>query len=212
MDCHFLNYTSSCTDLTNIATMQIELFIGIIGAVIITSYFYKRENNKKKSRGKRLTKANVNLIIPLREQVRIFVDFLKNENFPEPDNLKNRWTQIQNWKDRISPLFVISGDFMNVEQQIMIGRILEDLERDLTFEMPKEGDEYDVKRLQFHLREYLKMNKKVVKEALDEANAESKKRIDRIPNLDSETGKLYKKNILRGIKENEDVVKDIIKD
>ena len=92
MDCDIFNFfwnnTSTCTDLTNLATMEIEIIIGVIGAIIITGAFYKRESNRKKSRGERLTKANVNKTMPLRVSVRRFLRLIENSDLT-PQNL--RW-------------------------------------------------------------------------------------------------------------------------
>lgn len=197
--------------------MTIELIIGGIGALLITWLFVRRENNRKKLRGKTLTKTLLKeSIIPLRYHVRQFLALLINETRTgrqtKTENLVQSWNHIQLWRNRISPLFAVSGDVINTDQQVILGKILEDLQMEFNFSHI-EIDQASIHGLDKHCTDYLKMNKDFVKEV----NNETKSMIlERIANLsDSITGgsaDILKQTWLNTIKENEEIIKDIIKD
>jgi len=197
--------------------MGIELIIGLIGAITITGIFVRRENNRRNKRGKILTKTILKeSIIPLRYNVRNFIKLLENETKTgrptKPENLADSWDSIQLWKNRISPLFAVSGDVIKTEQQVVLGKILEDLEMEYDFTYI-ETDQTQIHGLDFRLTEYLKMNKNLVIEANKEANSRIQQRIDKISDsAKMASGKGLKLHYQNIIKENEEIIKDILKD
>ena len=220
MDCDVwnfaLNYTTTCTDLTNFATMQIEIIIGVIGAIIITGAFVKRESNRKKLRGKILTKTIVNPIISLRYHVRAFIKLLINETQTgrptKPENLVDSWNTLQLWRPKIAPLFAISGEVISAEQQIVLTKILEDLDKKFDF-THIEMDQSELHGLDAHLTEYLRMNKEVVREENNEMNSTIQERIDKTKNAGKTAGgESMIKRWQAIIDENEEMLKDILND
>jgi hypothetical protein len=209
-DCSWLNYTSSCTDLTNIATMQIEIIIGVLGAIFISYFFIRRENNKKELRGKRLTKVIIrDGIIPLRHDVREFIKLLINETqtgrTTKPEDLAFTWERIKTWKNRISPLYAVSGEGISTDSQVLLSKILEDLELKLNFRHI-EFDQSELHGLDMNLTKYLKNNKESVKDVNNEAKKMMQEKIDKTSN------KILKKRYQDLMTDAEKTIEDILQD
>ncbi len=162
---------SDCTDLTNLSTMTIELIIGIIGAISITGLFVRRENNRRNQRRKILTKRIIKeTIIPLHREISGIIDYLTQEikdksyeEDSEPEGFANKWKDLMTWKNRIAPIFSVSGDVLSGEQQVLLSKILEDMDMKLNFEEPVD-DLLPLRDFQNRLTKFLDMNKDLVKE------------------------------------------------
>jgi len=217
LECHIWEWTTGCSDLTNLSTMYIEIIIGISGAILITGLFVRRENNRRKQRGKVLSKTLIKeSIVPLRNQTRSFIDLLKNESTTgrptPPKNLVFTWNQFNDWKIRISPLLAVSGDVINAEHQVLLSKILEDLEMKLDFTYI-ELDQAHIHGLDKHLTEYLKINKDLVIEVNNEIKSIIQERINKLfERPQSTTRDNLIERFMTRITENEDIIKDIIND
>jgi len=195
--------------------MGIELIIGIIGAISITWIFVRRENNRRNLRGKILTKTIIKeSAIPLRYTARLFIDLLINETKTgrptTSQNLVQSWNNIKDWKKRISPLFAVSGDVINTEQQVLLSKILEDLEMELDFTYT-ELDQAHIHGLDKHLTEYLKMNKDLVIEVNNEIKSILQEKIEKFSDSSKfPSGNRMVEMYKSRIEENEEIIKDII--
>ncbi|WP_100182694.1 hypothetical protein [Candidatus Nitrosotenuis aquarius] len=202
--------------------MQIELIVGAIGGIAITWIFIKREKNRKKSRGDLLTNTIVrDTIIPLRKKIRLFYNIIIDQieikkpeyELEKYDKLQSIWEQIRDWKSRIYPLLTVSGDILNTEQHILLGKILDILETDFRLHKDILHFKVHVLNLERLLTEYLKMNKDSVMKIYVEAKKSYKKRLLEISEIKDEEDAVWastsSQNSMRAFERD---IADIIKD
>lgn len=199
-----MNYTSACTDLTNIATMQIELIIGIIGAILITWFFLRREKNQKKRRGKILTKTLIKegMLRLLFELEVIQITPEKGEDY-DMELVNLQWKDVVDIKNKILPLYAISAEVISIKQQIVISSILDSLERHIPFNEVLT----EVSVLEGKIMKFLSLCTDELKEVIEEDNKRLEKEIERARKEEPEW---YKKCMEEGKPFNPTLVMEIM--
>jgi len=207
-------------DLHTWQSLVIELTVGGLAGTIIAYKIHWNDVKKKEERGKTFTYVLLDYMIPLRQTVQEFIKTIEKEGEnsyrmfqPSTVEYYKKWyNNIRDYRLRINPLLLVSGDSINATHQLMLTHIMNILE----MEMPKDIM-FDVLvylyQIESGITNYLKSNKERVEEAVHFKNMPNEERLKefRKPHLtfiEEEQKKIYEKLI----EINNELVKDILSD
>lgn len=208
-------------DFSNWETMVIELSVGVVAGGIIAYKIHWDNEQKKEKRGRTITLALLDYLIPLRYNVREFIQTIEKESEEHyriidsktADEYKKRYDNIRENRLKINSLLYISGDSIDETHQMMLTRVVDILEIEIAFDI-QESVLIVLYQLESEITRYLKSNKKAVKISLNLKNAHSEEKLQELTakrSLSKGEEKLkgfYENNIKR----NNDYVEDILTD
>lgn len=205
--------------MSNTSSAIFQLLIGGFAGLVIAVMINRRNSLKKEERGVEFTMALLEYLIPLRKYATdLRKDIEKNSEVKYRLLTKEDITayegllqNVQEYHGKIERLLNTSGDSIDTVSQMILIRVIDDLELQVSFNTI-DDPLYLLYRLESDLTGYLQHNKKMAKKSLDRRNARENKELLRMKYITKPTKgelrlqKIYEENIER----NNEFLKDII--